>query len=165
MTRLILVMGVSGCGKTTLGALLAERIGGTYIEGDDHHPPENKIKMGNGIPLVDDDRWPWFDALIAISREALSEGVDVVLTCSALKQSYRDYLLRDFPDAVVLFLEGDFATIKQRMDEREHEYMTSTLLESQFATLEEPEEGERVLRLRNDVPPRVLVDTVVDWLT
>lgn len=156
MTDLILIMGVSGCGKSTVGSLLARRLGGTFLEGDDFHPSENKRLMGEGIPLTDRERWPWFDLLRSAIQSALAESErrPVILSCSALKKRYREYLLRGYEGrARLVFLDGDFALIRGRMESREHEYMPTSLLESQFAALEkpEPEEGAIALSIERSV--------------
>ncbi|NNE90242.1 MAG: gluconokinase [Verrucomicrobiales bacterium] len=145
---LIVLMGVSGCGKTTLGRTLEERSGWPFLEGDDFHPPENKEKMGAGIPLTDDDRWPWFDRLREEAKSAIEkspEGKPVTLACSALKREYRDYLLRDFKNPLIIFIRGSKETILGHVNDREHEYMPPSLLDSQFETLEEPGEDENPL--------------------
>ncbi|MEX2579146.1 MAG: gluconokinase [Verrucomicrobiales bacterium] len=164
MTPFIVVMGVSGCGKSTVAGLLAEAIDGTYLEGDAFHPPENKEKMGAGIPLTDDDRWPWFDALIGAANHAIAEGSVPVLACSALKRIHRDYLFRNFEDNRLVHLAGSFDLIKSRMDDREHEYMTSDLLRSQFDALEEPEPDPNVLIVPIEPTPEEQVALIVDWL-
>lgn len=163
--RFIVVMGVSGCGKTTLAQGIAEAISGHFLEGDDFHPPENKAKMGSGIPLNDEDRWPWLDRLAEESRRVLATGESPVLACSALKQAHRDRLLAGFPQARLVHLRGSFELIKARMDARHHEYMTSDLLQSQFEALEEPEAGPTTLILSNEEAPERLVQEVVDWLS
>jgi gluconokinase len=165
MNPFVVIMGVSGCGKTTIASLLADRIpNATFLEGDSFHPPANKEKMGSGIPLTDEDRWPWYEALNAAAREAIASGSTPVLACSALTESYRKVLFRGVDTYRLVFLEGSFELIKARMDEREHEYMTSTLLESQFATLEEPEAGETVLTVSIENPPEEIVGTVLSWM-
>jgi gluconokinase len=125
-------MGVSGAGKTTLGRLLAERLGMPFIEGDDYHPPTNVAKMASGVPLEDEDRWPWLDAL---NRRLLQEP-DAVVACSALKAAYRTRLLAGVADARLVHLHGDKALIAGRLSERQHRYMPASLLESQLAILE-----------------------------
>lgn len=160
----LVIMGVSGCGKTTIASRLAGLIGGRYLEGDSFHPPENKAKMGKGIPLTDADRRPWFDALIAAATETLHDGSIPVLSCSALKESYRAYLSAPFPDFRLIFLEGSFDLIKSRMDERDHEYMTSDLLRSQFETLEPPAAAENVLTLSIEKTPQEILSEIRDWL-
>lgn len=155
-----IIMGVSGCGKTTIASMLAEELGGTYLEGDSFHPAENKEKMGAGIPLVDDDRWPWFDILIEKARETLDSGSTPVLSCSALKANYRDYLFRSFENPRLVYLRGSFDLIKSRIDARDHEYMTSELLESQFEALEEPELSPHLLTLPIELAPDEIVSQI-----
>lgn len=165
MKPFVVIMGVSGCGKTTVASLLADRIPkAAFLEGDSFHPPANKEKMGAGIPLTDEDRWPWYEALNAAAHEAIASGSTPVLACSALKESYRKVLSRGFDAFRLVFLEGSFDLIKARMDERDHEYMTSTLLESQFATLEEPEAGETVLTVSIEKSPEEIVRQIEMWL-
>lgn len=139
----VYLMGVSGCGKTVIGSQLAEKLAGTFIDGDDLHPPANKEKMGAGIALNDDDRLPWFDLI----RQGISstEQRPVIVACSALKRYYRDLLREGFQHAVFVYLEGDFDLIMSRMQQRDHEYMPSSLLRSQFETLEVPAGDERVI--------------------
>ena len=131
---IIVLMGVSGSGKTTIGQRLAQGLGWRFIEGDEYHPPANVKKMAAGIPLEDADRWPWLDAL----NRRLREERDAIVACSALKQSYRERLLVGVADARVVFLHGSRALIAKRLAERKHRYMPPSLLESQFATLEPP---------------------------
>lgn len=157
-------MGVSGCGKSTVGKALAARLGGRFLEGDDFHPPANKRFMGAGVPLTDEERWPWFDNLRAAIETALSEkGLGpVVVSCSALKRSYRDYLLEGFDArARLVFLEGSFDLIYSRMKARDHEYMPASLLESQFSTLEDPDPDEPVIRLNIAESPEILISELV----
>ena len=164
MTDFIVIMGVSGCGKTTVAEALADRIGGVFMEGDSYHPPENKEKMGNAIPLTDEDRWPWFDALIAGAKNFVADRQIPVLACSALKEEYRDYLFRDFQDHRLVYLEGSFDVIKDRMDARDHEYMTAELLQSQFDTLEVPEPGPMLLTISIEKTPDEILEEIVAWL-
>jgi gluconokinase len=131
---IIVVMGVSGAGKTTIGRLLAERLGVRFIEGDDHHPSANVAKMAGGAPLEDADRWPWLEAL----NRVLRREKDAVLACSALKEAYRARLLDAVPDARLVYLHGDKALIERRLLGRRHRYMPASLLDSQFAALEPP---------------------------
>ena len=135
--RIVVVMGVSGCGKTTLGKLLAQRLGCEFIEGDDFHPAANVAKMASGKPLGDADRLPWLEALNA----KLKERQKAVLACSALKQSYREILLRDVPASALVYLHGPFELLQARLKARQHRYMPASLLASQFATLEPPREA------------------------
>jgi gluconokinase len=131
---IVVLMGVSGAGKTTIGELLAQRLGWRLIEGDDYHPRENVAKMAAGIPLEDADRWPWLDAL---NRRIRGER-NAIVTCSALKESYRRRLLADIADARIVYLHAPKALIAARVAERKHKFMPATLLDSQFATLEPP---------------------------
>jgi gluconokinase len=131
---IVVLMGVSGVGKTTIGALVVKRLGWPFIEGDDFHPPENVAKMAAGIPLVDADRWPWLDAL---NRHIRAEQ-NAVLTCSALKESYRQRLLASVAEAKLVHLHGTKALIASRLAKRKHRYMPASLLDSQFAALEPP---------------------------
>ena len=137
---IVVLMGVSGVGKTTIGELVAKRLGWRFIEGDDFHPSENVAKMAAGTPLEDADRWPWLDALNA----ALRKERDAVVTCSALKESYRRRLLDGVVDAFIVHLYGSKALIASRLAERKHRYMPATLLDSQFATLEPPAQAIRI---------------------
>lgn len=160
----LVIMGVSGCGKTTIAERVAAEIGGTFLEGDAFHPPENKAKMGAGIPLGDEDRWPWFDRLIAAAAEIREGGGTPVLACSALKKSYRDYLFAGFARHHLVYLDGSFELIKSRMDARDHEYMKSDLLRSQFETLEVPGDSDTVLTIPIEKDPDAIVAKVVAWL-
>ena len=132
------VMGVSGSGKTTIGSAVAEKLGWTFLDGDDFHPPENVAKMSAGTPLTDADRWPWLDRLNKELREREERGKSAVLACSALKQAYRDRLARGLADWRLVFLHGSFDLLQRRIKQRKHRYMPASLLQSQFATLEPP---------------------------
>lgn len=131
---IVLVMGVAGAGKSTLGAGLARRLGWPFIDADDHHPPRNVAKMASGIPLEDEDRWPWLDQL----NTMLAGEKNVVLACSALKDSYRRRLLAGIGPSRIVYLQGSFELIAARLATRRHRYMPASLLESQFAALEPP---------------------------
>ncbi|OCJ16361.1 gluconokinase [Rhizobium sp. AC44/96] len=135
----IVVMGVSGCGKTSVGKMLASQLGYRFVEGDSRHPESNVAKMSSGVALSDDDRWPWLEVL----GEELAAMEGTVISCSALKKSYRDLLrLRAGRPITFIFLQGDRATLAARMSGRKAHYMPLSLLDSQFATLELPR-GER----------------------
>jgi len=131
---IVLVMGVSGVGKTTLGEALARRLGSRFIDADDYHPPENVAKMKAGIPLDDADRWPWLARL----NKALRGEEHAVLACSALKESYRARLSQGIRDFRVVYLHGAPSLIRERAAKRSHRYMPATLLDSQLAALEPP---------------------------
>jgi len=128
---------VCGCGKTTVGEALAQAIGCRFLDADDFHPPANVEKMASGVPLTDDDRWPWLDRIAEELGQILAEGEHAVLACSALKEAYRQRLKRA-GDVRIVYLEGDEATIAARIAARQHKYMPPMLLPSQFATLEVP---------------------------
>jgi gluconokinase len=134
----IVLMGVSGSGKTTVGQLLAAALHAEFVEGDAYHPPENIEKMRRGIPLDDRDRWPWLEILSAEIDRWLACGRTVVLACSALKQSYRDILAKGRSGVRFVQLEGDKALIRSRLDRRRGHYMPASLLDSQFLALERP---------------------------
>jgi len=134
---IVVLMGVCGCGKSTVGRALAKDLGWAYLDADDLHPPTNVEKMASGIPLTDEDRWPWYDRIVAELRRLTASGRHVVLACSALKQAYRDRLARA-GDLRVAYLKGDAAAIEPRIASRKGHFMPASLLASQFATLEEP---------------------------
>src|SRR5688572_30441654 len=135
---ILVVMGVSGVGKTTIGHLLSQRLGWPLLDADDFHPPGNIEKMRSGTPLTDEDRWPWLDRLNGLLREKDSNGESALLACSALRQRYRDRLAAGLKDLRWVYLKGSFELIEARMKARKGHYMKAGLLESQFATLEEP---------------------------
>ena len=134
---IVVVMGVSGCGKSTVGEALAGSLGWRFLDADDFHPPANVAKMAAGTPLVDEDRWPWLDRLAGEMRAINARGGNAVLACSALRQAYRDRLAAG-GDVRFVHLSGDLPTIAGRLASRQHRYMPSSLLASQFATLEPP---------------------------
>ena len=131
---IIVVMGVSGCGKTTIGQLLASRLEYPFLDADEFHPPENVAKMAAGAPLTDADRGPWLDLL----NRKLHEHESAVLACSALKECYRQALSRGLADCRFIHLQGSLELIRSRLADRRHRYMPASLLESQFAALESP---------------------------
>jgi carbohydrate kinase (thermoresistant glucokinase family) len=138
-----LVMGVSGSGKTTLAASMASTMGWQYVEGDDLHPPANVEKMRHGTPLTDEDRWPWLERVASEIDGWRAAGLSGVATCSALKRSYRNLLIGGRTDVHLLYLRGDHNLIASRMAARHEHFMPTALLDSQFATLEEPTPDER----------------------
>jgi gluconokinase len=152
--KVIVLMGVSGSGKTTLGKKLAEELGWDFYDGDEFHPQANIEKMSHGIPLTDADRRPWLDYLNQRILECLEKGRPAVLACSALKQSYRERLLKNASGTFLVYLQGDFQLINQRMQQRHHHYMQAGMLQSQFDALEVP---TNVLSVDIDAEPAVIV--------
>jgi gluconokinase len=138
---LFIVMGVSGCGKTTMARILANATGGGWLDADDFHSAANKARMTAGIPLTDEDRGPWLDRLNAELLAADDKGKPVFLACSALKQTYRDRLIAGLPRARFIYLKGSFELIRSRLAHRRNHFMPAGLLESQFADLEEPKDA------------------------
>ncbi len=140
--NLFVVMGVSGCGKSRVAGLLAKKTGGLFLDADDFHPPANKSKMAAGIPLNDEDRWDWLEALNReLKRQAASSAGTAFLACSALRQVYRDRLANGLDHLRFIYLKGSKECIRARLDARQNHYMPTALLDSQFATLEEPEDA------------------------
>ncbi len=137
----IILMGVSGAGKTTVGLRLAEVLGWRFRDADEFHSPESVAKMAVGEPLSDEDRWPWLERLRAMVEEALEEGEGLVLACSALKRAYRERLLVDAERVKLVLLRGSRELIARRLAERRGHFMSARLLESQLAALEPPEEA------------------------
>ena len=138
---IIILMGVSGSGKTTIGARLAQALGWPLYDGDQFHPQANVTKMQQGVPLTDADRWPWLHALRVHIETCLHQDVSAVLACSALKQAYREYLIIDEDQVKLVYLKGDYDLIHERLAQRQGHFMPPGLLASQFAALEEPEWG------------------------
>jgi len=157
----VVVMGVSGCGKTSVGRHLAHRLGWPFLEGDRFHPPENIAKMAAGIPLRDEDRWGWLDAIAARLATAQATGQPVVVSCSALKRRYRDRLRTGAPRLLFVHLHGDRETIQGRMALRTGHYMPASLLDSQLADLEPPGPDEPVLTCGIDMPPEEIAAQLV----
>jgi gluconokinase len=159
---ILIVMGVAGTGKSTLAGLLAERLNWELQEGDDLHPPANVAKMSAGIPLDDDDRWPWLDAIAAWIKVKTKSGEPGIVTCSALKKSYRDRLRA--PNVIFVFINGPRAVIEARMASRKRHYMPLSLLESQLAALEPPTSDENVLEVDLAAPPEEEAAAVLNAL-
>jgi carbohydrate kinase (thermoresistant glucokinase family) len=157
--RAIVVMGVSGCGKSTIGRALAERLGLHFIDGDDLHLPESVARMRNGIALTDADRWPWLDRVGRSLADAQRWPAGVVIACSALKRSYRERIRATAGQLHFVFLHGDAALIRARMSQRGNHYMPTSLLDSQLGTLEPPAADETdVIRLDIAEPTGRIVD-------
>lgn len=161
----IVVMGVSGCGKTSVGRHLAHRLGWPYLEGDEFHPPANIAKMAAGIPLQDEDRWGWLASIAARISEARCGGDRVVVSCSALKRRYRDRLREAAPRILFVHLQGDRETIMGRMVLRTGHYMPATLLDSQLADLEPPEADELALVFGIDPSPDAIAARVASFVS
>jgi gluconokinase len=161
---IVVVMGVSGSGKTTIAAGLAAKEGWILLEGDSFHPPGNIAKMKAGTPLTDEDRWPWLHAVAAKEDELRTVGQSAVVACSALKRSYRAILVGDRPDTLLVYLRGSKALISKRMQARKGHFMPPALLDSQFATLEEPGAEERPIVVDIDGPSEATVASAVRQL-
>jgi gluconokinase len=154
----MVVMGVSGSGKTTVGKLLAGRLGWQYAEADDFHSPANVAKMAAGHPLTDDDRWPWLRAIGAWIDAHIAKREPGVVTCSALKRKYRDILRR--PEVRIVYLQGSHELIAARLSARKGHFFKPDLLASQFADLEEPAPDEDALVVSIDADPAVVVERI-----
>lgn len=157
---IVVVMGVAGAGKSTVGGQLAERLGFTLAEGDNFHPPSNVAKMSRRVPLDDADRWPWLDRMAAAIDAWLAEGREVVLTCSALKRTYRDRLIGQRQGVRLVYLRGARELIGRRLEARRGHYMPAELLDSQFEALEPPQEDERPIVVEATEPVDRLVLTI-----
>jgi carbohydrate kinase (thermoresistant glucokinase family) len=159
----IVVMGVAGAGKSTVGQALAARLGCAFRDADSFHPPANIAKMSEGVPLSDEDRWPWLDAIAAWIAELRAAGMLGVVTCSALKRRYRDVLMRGGQVRLV-YLKGDMALIGGRLAARKGHFMPTALLQSQFDALEEPTTDEAPITVSVEGPPDEIVTRIVDAL-
>jgi gluconokinase len=136
---IIILMGVSGAGKTTIGQWLAEEVGWLFYDGDGFHPQANVAKMSQGIPLTDEDRHAWLATLRQLITGLRAKGESAIIACSALKQSYRDYLSSAHDRLFIVYLKGNYDLIQSRLQERQDHFMKAGLLASQFEALEEPE--------------------------
>ena len=163
-SNLVVVMGVSGSGKSTIAAMLAERIGWIYVDGDWLHPAANVAKMQGGTPLTDADRWPWLQAIARRVDALNAEGNGAVVACSALKRAYREVLLGGRPGARLAYLDGDPATVEQRLASRDGHFMPPALLASQFAALEAPQADEHPIVVSIEDPPEAIVAALVSAL-
>jgi carbohydrate kinase (thermoresistant glucokinase family) len=159
--RVLVVMGVSGVGKTTIAKALAQRLQAVFADGDDFHPPANVAKMSTGTPLTDADRGPWLAAIAAWIDARRAAGERGVVACSALKRRYREVLVGARPDVAVVFLRGPKGLIAGRLSGRRNHFMPPGLLESQIATLEPPGDDERPIAVDASLPPKRIVDAVV----
>ena len=156
----VVVMGVSGSGKTTVAAMLAGRLHWRFEEGDNLHSAVNIAKMSHGIPLTDEDRWPWLRAIAAVIAGWIDEGQSGVVACSALKRAYRRIIINDNPAVRLVYLKGPRELILKRMAARHGHFMPLALLDSQFATLEEPTPDEHPLVMSIDRKPDEIVAAI-----
>ncbi len=156
---MIIIFGVSGAGKTTVGKVLAEQLGWRFLEADEFHPAANIEKMRNGHPLTDEDRWPWLDCLRNQIERSLSAGENAVLACSALKRAYRDHV-RLSDEIKFVFLRGDYALVEKQLRSRHGHFMNAALLQSQFDDLEEPQLNENVLTIQLGRTPQEIVEEI-----
>lgn len=165
LPSVIVLMGVAGSGKTTIGAALSKRLGWPYADADQFHPAANVAKMSAGQPLTDEDRWPWLAAIAAHIDAARAEGRHAIVSCSALKRVYRDMLIGDRADVRLVLLDGTKETIFARMSARKDHFMPLSLLDSQFATLERPGADERPAIVPIDGTPEEIAQAIVDALS
>lgn len=160
-TRFFIIMGVSGCGKSTIGRAVAKKLGWDFYDADDFHPPQNVAKMDSGIPLNDEDRAPWLESLHNLISSGLEENRPGVLACSALKERYRQQLLagNENQGLQIVYLKGSYDLIRSRMSARAGHYMKPEMLRSQFDALEEPRDA---LIIDIELPPDEIVAQVVE---
>jgi gluconokinase len=160
----LIVMGVSGCGKTTVGRLLGDRLDWPFRDGDGFHPPANVEKMRAGVPLTDADRWPWLAAIAAWIEDRRQTGGHGVIACSALRRIYRDVLRAGHHDVRFLFLEGERTLIAARLAARKGHYMPPALLDSQLATLEPPSAEENAIAVSIVPSPEAIAAEILQRL-
>lgn len=163
-TSVLVVMGVSGSGKTTVGSWLAQQLGWPFAEGDKFHPPTNIEKMKAGVPLTDQDRWPWLRAIAAWIDQRRAAQEHGVVACSALRRAYRDVLRGGQPDIGLVYLRGHIALITRRQEARHDHFMPASLMQSQFDTLEEPDADERPITVCVEQSPDEIVKVVLQAL-
>jgi gluconokinase len=161
----LILMGVSGSGKTTIGERLAARMSWRYEDADTFHPASNVAKMSAGQPLTDRDRWPWLKAIAAEIDRACTAGERVVIGCSALRRVYRDVLVHGRDDVRFIYLDGTQAMIADRLGQRKGHFMPPGLLASQFQTLEPPTPDERAVTVSIDAQVEVIVDRIISQLS
>ncbi|AQQ27529.1 gluconokinase [Burkholderia cenocepacia] len=157
---ILIAMGVSGAGKSLIGEMLAERLSCSYTDGDAFHSAANKEKMHHGIPLTDEDRWPWLRTIRAAIEEKQRAGETAVFTCSSLKRSYRDVLRGADTDVRFVYLKGSFEVLQERLKSRTGHFFDPSLLKSQLDTLEEPGPDEAI-ELSIELTPEQIVDQVM----
>ena len=164
LISVVVVMGVSGSGKSTVGSQLARQLQWEFEDGDWFHPPSNVEKMHAGVPLTDEDRKPWLKAIAVWIDETRAAGRHGVVACSALKRRYRDVLIAGRPDVVLVYLKGDQDLIARRIATRHEHFMPAALLKSQFDALEEPSPDERSIVVSVEPPPRQIVGAIIEAL-
>lgn len=157
----IIIMGVEGTGKTTIGKMLAQKLGWKFYDADDYHPKRNIEKMRSGVPLNDEDRWPWLKEVRKLIDSSLNINEPSIIACSALKSSYRQYLKQQEEKIIFVYLKGDKNTILKRLASREKHFAGTQLLESQLQTLEEPE-GAIACDISGE--PEVITDYIIEKL-
>ncbi len=162
--RALVVMGVSGSGKSTIAERLAARINWRYVDGDRFHPPANVAKMSAGHPLTDEDRWPWLRAIADEIDRLSAAGQRGVVACSALKRAYRDILVHDRDDVRIVFLNGTQDLIAKRLAARKGHFMPPGLLESQFKTLEPPQPDEQPITVSIDSSIEAIINDIIRQL-
>lgn len=161
---IVIVGGVSGSGKTTVGAMLAGRLNWPFADADTFHPAANVAKMHAGIPLTDEDRWPWLRAIATWMDERIAAGESAVVTCSALKRSYRDLLLTGRPHAWVVFLAVGRDELTHRLTMRHGHFFPAQLLDSQLSTVEPPGPDEHAVVIEPAGGPAATVDKILEWM-
>jgi carbohydrate kinase (thermoresistant glucokinase family) len=157
----IVLMGVSGCGKSTVGTELSRRLGWPFRDADSFHPPANIDKMSRGIPLADADRWPWLGAIAQWIDDRLAHGAPAIVSCSALKRAYRQHIIGGRSGVALVYLKGEIGLIAARLDRRTGHFMPRALLASQFEALEEPQPEERPIVVSVAEPPASIAATVI----
>lgn len=161
----LIVMGVSGCGKSTIASRLAQLLNWEFVEGDEFHPPSNIQKMANAIPLTDDDRWPWLDHIAGYLQKRLEENKPVILACSALKEKYRERLSAHLkPRPLFIYLKGSQERIAKQLSQRKGHYMPLSLLQSQFEALEEPAAKSNAIIIEIDEHPDRMIERILAML-
>lgn len=157
----VIIMGVEGTGKTTIGKMLAQKLGWKFYDADDYHPKRNIEKMRSGVPLNDEDRWPWLRNVRELVVSSLNLNTPSIIACSALKNSYREYLKQNKEKIIFVYLKGDKNTILKRLTSRKGHFAGTELLESQLKTLEEPED---VISFDISKKPEVIADSIIEKL-